>query len=102
MGESFLKALLHDILGVLSRAGHAPRNEENPLLVSPSQDFKRVDIPAFGGNDKARVSQDRPCDASELGIAAPPSRPAFAHIGHRLKGNSPPLVLSEHEAIPGL
>src|SRR6266478_1509225 len=59
MGESFLKALLHDILGVLSRAGHAPRNEENPLLVSPGQDFKRVAIPAFGGNDERRVFRGR-------------------------------------------
>src|SRR5260370_33662214 len=59
MGESFLKALLHDILGVLSRAGHAPRNEENPLLVSPGEDFKRVAIPAFGGNDKRRIFRGR-------------------------------------------
>jgi hypothetical protein len=59
MGESFLEALLHDILGVFSRAGNAPRNKENPLLVSPDQDFKRVAITVLGGNDERRVFRGR-------------------------------------------
>jgi hypothetical protein len=54
-----LEALLHNILGVFSRAGNAPRNDENPLLVSRDQDFKRVAIPAFGGNDERRVFRGR-------------------------------------------
>jgi hypothetical protein len=59
MDESFLKALLHDILGVFSRAGHAARNKENPLLVSPDQDFKCAAIAAFGGNDERRIVRGR-------------------------------------------
>jgi hypothetical protein len=59
MSEDLLKGLLHDILGVLSRARNASRNEENPLLVSPDQDFKGVAIAAFGGNDERRVFRGR-------------------------------------------
>jgi hypothetical protein len=32
MSESLLEGLLHDILGIFSRACHAPRDEENLLL----------------------------------------------------------------------
>src|SRR6266852_4392990 len=37
-----------------------------------------------------------------LAIATPPSRRAFTHIGHHLKGNSPALVLGQHETLGGL
>src|SRR6266849_6296124 len=37
-----------------------------------------------------------------LAIATPPSRRAFTHVGHHLKGNSPALVLGQHETLRGL
>jgi hypothetical protein len=52
MRESLLKALLHDILGIFSRACHAPRNEENPLIVTFDQNFKRLAIPALRSTDQ--------------------------------------------------
>jgi len=59
MGEGFLKALLHDIVGVFVSAGNAPRNKENFLLVSADQDFKCATVPAFGGSDERCVCRSR-------------------------------------------
>jgi len=59
MGEGFLKALLHDILGVFVSAGNAPRNKENLLLVSADQDFKCATVPSFGGSDERSVCRGR-------------------------------------------
>jgi len=56
MGESFLKALLHDILGVFSPAGNAPRNEENPLLVTFDQDLEGLSISVPRGSNQGHVS----------------------------------------------
>jgi hypothetical protein len=56
MSESLLKGLLHDILGVFSRACHAPRNEENPLLVTFDQNFKRLEIPALRSGGEGQVT----------------------------------------------
>jgi hypothetical protein len=56
MGESFLKALLHDILRVFSPAGNAPRNEENPLLVTFDQDLERFSISVLRGCNEGHVS----------------------------------------------
>jgi hypothetical protein len=65
MGESFLKALLHDILGVFSPAGHAPRNEENPLLVTFDQDLEGFSISVLRGSDERHVSfAGKPVDDS--------------------------------------
>jgi hypothetical protein len=54
MSESLLKGLLHDILGVFSRAGNAPRNEENPSLVMFDQNPKRLAIPPFATATRAK------------------------------------------------
>jgi hypothetical protein len=56
MSESLLKGLLHDILGVFSRAGNAPRNEENPSLVTFDQNSKRLEIPALRSSDEGQVT----------------------------------------------
>jgi len=56
MSESLLKGLLHDVLGVFSRACYAPRNEENPLPVTFDQNFKRLEIPALRSSDEGQVS----------------------------------------------
>jgi hypothetical protein len=56
MNESLLKGLLHDILGVFSHTSHAPRNEENSLLVTLDQNFKRLEIPTFRGSDEGQVT----------------------------------------------
>jgi hypothetical protein len=56
MSESLLKGLLHDILGVFSRAGNAPRNEENPSLVTFDQNSKRLAIPPFATATRAKSS----------------------------------------------
>src|SRR5260370_7096037 len=56
MGESFLKALLHDILGVLSRAGNAPCNEENPLLVTFDEDLEGPSISVLRGSAESHIS----------------------------------------------
>ncbi len=55
MGESFLKALLHDVLGVFARAGDAPRNEQNLLLVTFDESLERVPIAVLRGSDEHRV-----------------------------------------------
>jgi hypothetical protein len=47
VNESLLKGVLHDILGVFSHTSHAPRNEENSLLVTLDQNFKRWRFPPF-------------------------------------------------------
>jgi hypothetical protein len=54
--ECFLEALLHDILGVLSRAGHAPRREEDLSRVTFGQNFKRQTILVLRGSDESHVS----------------------------------------------
>jgi hypothetical protein len=51
-----LKALLHDILGVFSPAGNAPRNEENPLLVTFDQDLEGVSISVLRVSNEGHVS----------------------------------------------
>jgi hypothetical protein len=56
MGESFLKALLHDILGVFSPAGNAPRDEENPLLVTFDQNLEGFSISVLRGSNQGHVS----------------------------------------------
>src|SRR5258708_22686320 len=56
MGERFLKALLYDVLGVFPPAGNAPRNEENPLLVTFDQDLERLSISALLGVYAGHVS----------------------------------------------
>jgi hypothetical protein len=48
--------LLHDILGIFSRACHAPRNEENPLLVTFDQNFKRLEISTLRSSDEGQVT----------------------------------------------
>jgi hypothetical protein len=53
--ESFLEALLHDVFCIFSDAGEASRNGENPLVVTPDQNFKCLSISTLGGNDKCRV-----------------------------------------------
>ena len=55
MGESFLKALLHDILGVFSRAGDASRNEEDPFLVTFDENLERLSISALRCSDEEHV-----------------------------------------------
>src|SRR5258708_17416521 len=59
MGERFLKALLYDVLGVFPPAGNAPRNEENPLLVTFDQDLERLSISALRGLNAGHVSFSR-------------------------------------------
>src|SRR5258708_14586942 len=55
MSESLLKGRLHGILGVFPRGGNAPRNEEDPLLVTFDQNIERLPIPVFGGSNKLHV-----------------------------------------------
>ena len=50
--EGLLKALLHDVFGILSNAGAAQRDAENPLLVTRHQDFERPRISVFGGGNQ--------------------------------------------------
>jgi hypothetical protein len=52
--EGLLKALLHDVFGILSNAGAAQRDGENPLLVTRHQDFERPRISVFGGSNHNR------------------------------------------------
>jgi hypothetical protein len=56
MRESFLKALLHNIFGVFSPAGNAPRNEEKPLLVTFDQDLEGFFISVLRGSNEGHVS----------------------------------------------
>jgi hypothetical protein len=56
MGESLLKGLLHDVLGVFSAAGNAPRNEENPVLVTFDEDLEGFSISVLGGSNQGHVS----------------------------------------------
>jgi hypothetical protein len=56
MREGFLEALLHDIFGVFSPAGNAPRNEENPLLVTLDQDLEGSSISVLRRGDEGHVS----------------------------------------------
>jgi hypothetical protein len=56
MSESLLKGLLHDILGIFSRACDAARDEENPLLVTLDQGFKCSEIPALRSSDEGQVT----------------------------------------------
>jgi len=51
-----LQALLHDIFGVFSRSGHAPRRKENPSRVAFDQNFKRLTILVLRGRDESHVS----------------------------------------------
>jgi hypothetical protein len=53
--EGFLKALLNDIFGVLSVAGHTLRNAKNPTCVTLDQNFKRGAASALGGSDEHHV-----------------------------------------------
>ena len=53
--EGLLKALLHDVFGILSNAGAAQRDGENPLLVACHQDFKRPRISVFSGGNQNRL-----------------------------------------------
>jgi hypothetical protein len=59
MSEDLLKGLLHDILGVLSRARNASRNEENPLLVSPTKISKAWPSPLLAATTSAAPSRGR-------------------------------------------
>ena len=82
--EGFLKALLHDVFGVLSNAGPAPGDGENPSLVACDQDFKRPSISVFGGRNEGKLIfscenmdwRDRWCSFVELsyecGHSVPP------------------------------
>jgi hypothetical protein len=54
--ESLLQALLHDIFGVFSRSGHAPRRKENPSRVTFDQNFKRLTFLVLRGGDESHVS----------------------------------------------
>jgi len=50
--EGLLKALLHDVFGILSNAGAAQRDGENPSLVACDQGFKRLGISVFSGGNQ--------------------------------------------------
>jgi hypothetical protein len=62
MSESFLKTLLDDILSVFSPAGNAPRNEENPLLVTFDQDFEGFSISVLRGSNEGHLSSGNTVD----------------------------------------
>jgi hypothetical protein len=55
MREGFLEALLHDIFGVFSPAGNAPRNEENPLLVTFNQHLEGFFISVLRSSNESHV-----------------------------------------------
>jgi len=65
MRESFLKALLHDILGVFSPAGNTPRNQENPFLVTFDQDLEGFLLPFFAAATRGRVSSGNTVDKGD-------------------------------------
>jgi hypothetical protein len=53
--ERLLQGLLHDIFGVFSRSGCAPRRKENPSRMPFDQNFKRLTILVLRG-DESHVS----------------------------------------------
>jgi hypothetical protein len=57
--EGFLKALLHNVFGVLSNAGAAQRNGKNPSLVKCDQDFKRLGISLLSGSNQSGLILSR-------------------------------------------
>jgi hypothetical protein len=52
--ESFLEALLDDVLGVFSDAAEASRNTQKSLLMPGDQNFEGPSISTLGGMDKSR------------------------------------------------
>src|SRR5712675_1253359 len=65
MRESFLKALLHDILGVFSPACNTPRNQENPFLVTFDQDLEGFSTSVLRGSNECRVSSGYTVDKGD-------------------------------------
>jgi hypothetical protein len=55
MSEGLLKGSLYDILGVFSRAGNAPHDEENHSLVTSDQNIERLPIAILRGSNKCHV-----------------------------------------------
>ena len=52
--ESFLEALLDDVLGVFSDAAEASRNAQKSLLMPGDQSFEGPSISTLGGKDEGR------------------------------------------------
>jgi hypothetical protein len=51
--KGLLKALLHDVFGILPNAGATQRDGENPSLVTRDQYFKCLGIPVSGGSNQS-------------------------------------------------
>jgi hypothetical protein len=91
MRESFLEALLHNIFSVFSRAGNAPRNEENPLLMTFDQDLESFSISVLRGSNEGHVSSGNTVDKGDrcfllLGVVCEfgwhSSAPSQRHLAH--------------------